>query len=86
MSPSGHLNVSLLQAITFCQIIELITALLTRVVNPHGDCIYCVNPAHCRCATFPRPSPDLIGEIVHFLFQLEGGLLQRGKQTPSLEA
>lgn len=81
----GPLNVSLFQAIAVCQIIELITALLTGVVNPHGDCVYYINPANCRSGTFSCPSLDFIGQIVHFLFELEGGLLQRWKQTPSLE-
>ncbi len=40
------LNVSLFQAVAVCQIIKLITALLT-VVNPHRDCVYYINPTHC---------------------------------------
>lgn len=81
----GPLNVSLFQAIAFSQIIELIIALLTGIENPHWNCIN-IRPAHCRCGAFPRPTFNFIWQIVHFLFELEGGLLQWWEQAPSLEA
>lgn len=56
----GPLNVSLFQAIAVCKIVELITALLTGIVNPHRDGVHYINPAHCRCGTFSRPSLDFI--------------------------
>lgn len=56
----GPLNVSLFQAVAVCQIIELITALLTGVVNPHGHCVYDINPTHCRCGPFSWPALDFI--------------------------
>lgn len=43
--PPNTLNVSLLQAVAVCKVVELIAALLT-VINPHGHCVHDVNPAH----------------------------------------
>lgn len=71
----GHLNVGLFQAVAVCQIIELVTVLLTGVVNPHRDCVYYINPAHCWCRALPCPSLNFIRQVVHFLFELRGGLL-----------
>lgn len=55
-----RLNVSLFQAIAFCQIIKLIATLLTRVVNPHRHRVHRFNSTNSRCGAFSRPSLDFI--------------------------
>uniref|UniRef100_A0A3P9NV11 G-protein coupled receptors family 1 profile domain-containing protein n=1 Tax=Poecilia reticulata TaxID=8081 RepID=A0A3P9NV11_POERE len=64
------------RAVTLCQIVELKTALLTGIVYPHRDCFHCIGLAQGRWGAFSCSSFDFIGQIVHFFFELEGGLLQ----------
>lgn len=83
--PPHTLNVSLLQAVAVCKVVELIAALLT-VINPHGDCVHDVNPAHWWRGTFCRPHLDFVWQVVHLFSELQRGPLQRREQAPSLQA
>lgn len=77
------LNVSFLQAVTVCEVIYLITALLWAVVDPHGDGVN-LSPPERRGGGPALATSDPVGEVVHLLLQLKGGLLQRGEEVPAL--
>lgn len=79
------LNIRLLQAVTVCEVIYLIAALLRAFVDPHGDCVN-LSPAERRCGGPALTTSDFVGEIVHLLLQLEGGLLQWREEVPAFHA
>lgn len=69
------LYVCFLQAVALCEVVDLVAALIGAVViDPHGDRVN-LCPGQSRRATLPCPVLYLIGKVVHFLLQLEGGLL-----------
>lgn len=81
-----RLDVRFLQAVAFCEVIDLVAALITAVIiDPHGDRVD-LRAALSRRAALPRPVLDFIGKVVHFLLQLEGRLLQGRKEAPALRA
>lgn len=79
------LNVRLFEAVAFRQVVELVRVLLTAVENAHRNGIYDVDASHSGRGTFPCASFDLIGQIVHCLLELEGGLLERRQEAPPLQ-
>lgn len=69
------LDVRFLQAVALCEVVDLVAALIAAVViDPHGHRVN-LCPGQSRRTTLPRPILNLIGKVVHFLLQLEGGLL-----------